>query len=124
MNGDSGQDRRAASSMCSVPKRVHLEIEERNGGGAVMGGLRRGVDDQIGTQLVDERQQLIAVADVQRSMSIAGDFAPQAIQHPTSIALRSEKDRAMIAVNSVDLKTVAREEARNLGTNQSARSSY
>ena len=89
-----------------------------------MGGLRRGVDDQIGTQVVDERQQLIALADVQGAMLITGDFAPQAIQYPTGIALRSEKDGAMIAVNSMDVEAVAREEARNLGTNQSARAGH
>jgi hypothetical protein len=100
---------------------IHLEVEEWNGSCAVVRRLRRGVDDQIGTQLVDKRQQLIALADVQGSMLIAGDFAPQAIQYPTGIAFRSEKDRAMIAVNSMDVEAVAREEAGNLGTDQSAR---
>src|ERR1700733_204707 len=97
---------------------IHLKVEEWNRGCAVMGWLRGGVDDQMGTQLVDKSQQLISLADVQGSMLIARDFAPQPVQYPTCIALRSEKDGAMIAVNSVDLKTVAPEEARNLGTNQ------
>jgi hypothetical protein len=79
------------------------------------------VNDQVGAQLVDKRQQLVSFPDIQGSMLVARDFAPQPIQYPTGIALRSEEDCAMITINSVDLETLAREEPRNLGTNQSAR---
>jgi hypothetical protein len=90
---------------------VDFEVEEGNRRCAVMRGLRRGVDDQIGTQLIDECQQLVSLPDVQSSMLIARDLTPQPVQHPTGIALGSEENCAMIAVNSVDLETLMCEKA-------------
>jgi hypothetical protein len=69
------------------------------------------VDDQIGTQLIDESQKLVSLADIQGAMLIARDFTPQPVQYPTGIALGSEEDRAMIAVDSVDLETATPKEA-------------
>ena len=56
MNGDSGQDWRAASSRFSVPSGVDVEIVERDRRGAVVRRLGRGVDDQIGAQFLHQRQ--------------------------------------------------------------------
>src|SRR5579864_8409737 len=99
---------------------VYLEVEERNGSCAVVGWLSCGMDDQIRPQFVDEGEQLIPFPDVQRKMLVARDFAPQPLQYPTGITLRPEKDGAMIAVDSMNLETVAREEARDFGADQSA----
>ena len=120
MNGDSGQDRRAASSRLQRAERVHLEIEERNGGRAIVRGLRGGVDDQVRTHFLQQREHTLAVPDVERGVSVAGDLAAQALQHPTGVALGPEENRAMVVVDPVDLKSLARKKPGDFRANQSA----
>ncbi len=67
-------------------------------------------------------EQRVAIANIERFVTIAGDFSAQPLQHPTRVAFRPEKDRAMIAVDSGDAETLAGEEYGNLRTNQPARS--
>ena len=74
MNGDSGTERRAASSRLSVPTGVGVEIVEGNFGGAIVGGLGGGVDDHGGAHNFDEIEDALAIAYVQRVMLVAGNL--------------------------------------------------
>jgi hypothetical protein len=92
MNGDSGQDLRAPLQHMQRAQRIHFEIEKRDGRGAVVRRLGGGVHDEIGPQLVQERKQSVAIANIERCMTIPGDFAAQPLQHPAGVAFRAEKD--------------------------------
>ena len=103
---------------------VHFEIEEGDGGGPVVLGLGGGVDNEVGPHFLEQRQNAGAVADIERFMAIAGDFAPEPVEHPTGIAFGSEEDRAMVAVDADDVKPTAGEEDRDFGANQATRAGY
>jgi hypothetical protein len=57
------------------------------------------------------------LSNIQRLVFVARNFALQPPENPTRIALGSEENRAMVAVNSMDLETLTGEEKRNLGAN-------
>src|ERR1017187_1434937 len=105
-------------------QRVHFKIQKGNGRRLIVRRLCRGVDDQAGPQFFHQRQHAGAVADIQRLMPVAGDFAAQPVQHPARVALGTEEDRSMVIVNSGDAESLAREENRHLGTDQATRASY
>src|SRR5579864_1629418 len=97
------------------PQRIHLEVEKRDGGRAVVRGLRRGMHDQVGTDLADQLQNAVAVANVERGMPIPGDLLAQSGEGPRGIAFRAEEHRAVVAVDSVNLKTRPAEVTAYLG---------
>jgi len=105
-------------------QRIHFEIEKRDGRGLIVRGLGGGMDNQVGPQLSEQREDAGAVADIERFMAIAGDFAAQAIEHPTGISFGTEEDGAMVAVDTDNVKSLAGEKDRDLGANQATRAGY
>ena len=83
-------------------KGIDLKIKEGNGGGAIVGGLGRGVDDQIRLQILHERQDRVPIANVDRGMPVIRNFRSQPPQHPGRVAIRPEKDGALVVVDPGD----------------------
>jgi len=79
-----------------------------------VGGLGGGMNDEAGTELLNQRQDAIAVADIEGFVAIAGDFAAQPVEDPARIALGAEEDGAMVIVDSNNVETLAGEEDRDL----------
>ena len=104
------------------PQRIDLEVEERNGGGAVVRRLGGGVQDEVRPEFFHQRQHSVAVAYIERGMPVAGHFAPQAFQNPTGIAFRTEEDCAMVTVDACDAEALTGEEEGNLRSDQATRS--
>src|SRR5580698_10573544 len=102
------------------PQRIDFEIQKWNRGGAVMGRLRGGVDDQVRTYFAQQGEHAVAVADIERRVVIAGNVLTQAIQNPTGVALGTEENRAMIVVDSVNLESLTSEESGNFRANEPA----
>ena len=121
MNGDSGQYCRAPSSICSVPSA--FTSKSRNGidGRPIVRRLRGRVDDQVGSDLAHQGEESLAVADVDRFVTIARYVAPEPFRHPGCVALGTEKDGAVVAVDSNDAKTLTGEEGAHFRTDQAAR---
>ena len=82
------------------------------------------MDNQVGPQLSEQREDAGAVADVESFVAIAGYFAAQAIEHPTGISFGTEEDGAMVAVDTDNVKSLAGEKDRDLGANQATRAGY
>ena len=101
---------------------IDLEVEERNGGGAIVRRLGGGVNDQVRPKFLDQGQHRVPVADIERGMAVVGHLAPQAFEDPTGIAFRTEEDGAMIAVDAGYAKALTGEEEGDLRTNQATRS--
>ncbi len=71
VGGHVDERRLGAGSVGSFQKmqgsqRIHFEIQKRNGGRAIVRGLRRGVNDQVRAHFVEQRQHALAVPDVER----------------------------------------------------------
>jgi len=45
-------------------QRIHFEIEKGNSGGAIVRRLRGGMNDQVRTHFVHEREHSVPIADV------------------------------------------------------------
>jgi hypothetical protein len=58
-------------------QRIHFEIEQWDGRGAVVRRLGCGVHDQVRPQFVHEGKQGVAIANIERVVVIPGDLAPQ-----------------------------------------------
>ena len=61
---------------------VDLEIQEGNGGGAVMRGLGSGVNDETWANFADQREYGVAVSYIERLVTITGYLVPQAFENP------------------------------------------
>ena len=85
------------------PDRVGIKIIERDGGGAIVGRLGGGVDDGIGLQCLQQGEYAGTVADVEFVVSegFPKRFGEPALV-PSGIALRAEKDGALVVVDPVD----------------------
>ena len=81
---------------------VGVEVVERNGGGAVVGRLRGGVDDDGGADGFDEGEDALAVADVELVVDEAGELGGEAGLVPAGVAGRAEEDGALVVVHAVD----------------------
>src|ERR1035437_2280021 len=81
-------------------QRIDLEVEEWNGGGAIVRGLGGGVNDEVRPKLFHQGQHSLPVADIERGMPVVRHLTAQAFQDPTGIAFGTEKDSAMIAVDA------------------------
>ena len=54
------------------------------------------------------------------AVPITGDLLPQALEDPTGVALRPEKNGPMVVVDPVNLESLASKKPANLGANQPA----
>ena len=95
-------------------QRIHLEIEKRDRCGAIMRRLGCGVNDQVRLQFLHELQDSFAIADIDRQMAVVRNLGLQLPEHPTRVALGSEEDGSMVAVNSGDAESQPGEPARHL----------
>ena len=122
MNGDSGQDRRAASSRCSVPSA--FTSKSRNGMAAARSceGCAAVWMMRFGLQLLDQREQRVAVPDVERCMAIAGDLPPQTLQHPGLVSPSGPKKTArwLLSIPATSKSLLCKED-RDFGANQATR---
>jgi hypothetical protein len=101
-------------------KRIHFEIEKGNGGGPVVRRLGGGVNDEGRLQFGDQVQNGVAVPNVQRFVAVTRNFGLELAEHPTGVALGSEEDCPVIAVDSRDGESEPREPARHFRADQSA----
>ena len=53
---------------------IHFKVEEGDGRCLIVRGLRGGVNDQAGPQVLKQREDAIAVANIERMMAISGDL--------------------------------------------------
>ena len=95
-------------------ERIDLEIQKRDGGGAIVRRLRSGVDDQIGAQLIDESEQLVSLANVDGVMTLVRNLALQTRQNPTGIPFRSKENRPMVVIDAMDLESRSGKKQRDL----------
>lgn len=70
---------------------VGVEIVEGNGGGPVMGGLRGGVDDDVGADGSDQVQHALAVPDVEFVVGVGRNGLGQPGLVPARVALGGRK---------------------------------
>lgn len=83
--------------------RVGVEVVERDGGSTVVRRLGGGVDDGVGPDLAQQREDTLAVADVEFVVNkgVTEGFGEPSLV-PSGIALRAEKDGALVVVHAVD----------------------
>ena len=81
---------------------VGVEVVEGDGGSAVVGGLRGGVDDDGGADGFDEGEDAGAIADVEFVVDEAGELGGEAGLVPAGVARRAEEDGALVVVDAVD----------------------
>jgi len=122
MKGDSGQKRRLEQVKRS--QRVHFEVEKRNRRGAIVRWLGSRMDDQVRLQFLHQRQHGRAVADVDCRVAVVRNLGLQLPKYPACIALGTEENRPMVAVDSGDGKTPSGEPACHLRTYQAAGASH
>jgi hypothetical protein len=91
-------------------ERIHFEIQKWNGRSPVMRWLGSAMHNDIGPRLFDQCKDSFAVSDVEAGVLIVWNVALQALPSPRGIAFGSEKDGAVVIVDSEDLKTTLREE--------------
>ena len=102
---------------------IGVEVIERDGGGAVVAGLRGGVDDGVGLELGDEIEDALAVADVEFVVVEVFDQLGQALLVPAGVTLRSEENGALVVVEAVDFPTEVGEVETNLRADEAGGSS-
>ena len=84
-----------------------------------MAGLCGGVDDGVRPDLLHQRQDARAVADVQFVVPEARQVARQPLLVPSGVARRAEKDGALVVVDAVDaIAEFTREVRADFGTDQ------
>ena len=99
---------------------VGVEIIKRNGCGAIMARLRGGVDNRGGLHLPDQREHPGAVADVEFVVNEARKVLLQPALIPARVALRAEKDGALVVVEAMNLiAELARKMGADLRADQS-----
>ena len=106
------------------PQRIDLEVEERNGGGAIVRRLGGGVNNEVRPKFLDQGQHPVPVADIERGMAVAGHLAPQSFEDPTGIAFGTEEDSAMIAVDAGHAEALTGEEDGDLRADQATGSRH
>ena len=76
---------------------------------------------RFGPQFGDEGEQAVAVfGNIEGLVAVAGDIAAEALQHPTGIALGTEEEGAVVAVDAGNFEPLAGEEDGDFRTDQSA----
>lgn len=103
------------------PDGVGVEIVKRNRGSAIMRWLGRGMNNRIWLNFGHEVQNALPVADVEIVMRVVGDVRSEAVQRPTGIAFRSEKDRPLVVVDTENAEAVSRQVQANFRADQPAR---
>ncbi len=93
---------------------IHLEIEKRDRRGAIMRRLGCRVNDQVRLQFVHEIQDSFAIADIERQVMVVRNLGLPLPEHPACVALGSEEDGSMVAVNSRDAESQPGEPASHL----------
>ena len=78
------------------------------------------MNDQVRSNLSEQGQEGVAVSNVDGFMAIARDLPAEPVCDPASISIGAEKHGAVVAVDSRDLKAVAREERADFGADQAA----
>ena len=81
---------------------VGVEVVEGDGGGAVVGRLRGGVDDDRGANGFDEGEDAGAVADVEFVVDEAGELGGEARLVPAGVTGGAEEDGALVVVDAVN----------------------
>jgi hypothetical protein len=102
MNGDSRQNRRAASSRFNVPTAFTSKSIERDRRGQVVRRLGRGVNDDRGPERADQFEHARAVADVQFVVGEARQSLLEALLIPAGVALRAKEGFALVVVHAVN----------------------
>jgi len=82
---------------------IGIEVVKWDGCRSVMAGLGGCVDDGVWTDLGDELENSLAVADIQFVVDKALQLSLEALLVPTGIPLRAEENGALVVINSVNL---------------------
>src|SRR6185369_14957590 len=100
--------------------RIDIEIVVRNRRGLIVGGLRSRVDDEIGPLAGHQIAYTLAVADVEVEVTVAGNVIHQIAHHYSSRAGRAEELLPHIVIDADDVPTLAGQQARALGADETA----
>ena len=104
-----------------MPSAFTSKSSKRNGRGAIVRGLGGGMDDEFRPQFLHQRQDALAVADVQGVVASIPDASRRSrSSDPTGVAVGSEKNGSMVIVDAADLVPLAGEKNRNLRSDQPA----
>ena len=83
------------------------------------------MDDQVWTQFLHEGQDRLAIADIDRDVAVVRNLELQLAERPACVALGSEEDGAMVAVDSGDAESQSRLNQRVTSKpNQTARAGH
>jgi hypothetical protein len=82
---------------------IRIKVIERNGCSPVMARLCSRMNDGIGLYLGDQINDSLSVTNIKFVMDKALQVFLEALLVPAGIALRAEKDGALIVVDSMDL---------------------
>ena len=105
-----------------VPNRgVYLEVVERPLRGEVVRRLSRGMDDQIGADLADERGHGLALTDTQVMVREVPRRRQQPIERGPGVACCSEEVCPHVVVDAVHCPAVRVEIRNGLGADEPAR---
>jgi hypothetical protein len=99
---------------------IDFEIEERNRGSGIMGGLRGGMDDEVRARLLHDAKHSLAIANVYGFMLVIGDFMAKTLEDPTCIAFSAKEYSPVIAVDPDHAESLASKENRHFGTDEAA----
>ena len=84
---------------------VRIEVVEWDGCRAVVAGLGGCVDYGVGTNLCDEIENSLAVADIDLVVDEALQLSLEALLVPPGVSLRAEEDGTLVIINPMDLVT-------------------
>jgi hypothetical protein len=84
---------------------IGIEVVEGNRSGPVMTWLRRGMDDGGRLQFFEKSQNARSIPDVEFMMDKARKVPGQPLLIPPGIALRTEKNGALVVVQPMNLIT-------------------
>lgn len=82
---------------------IRVEVVKGDGGCTVMTRLGGGMHDCIGSDLRDELENSLAVADIQLVVDEALQLSHEALLVPPSVSLWAEEDGALVIIDSVNL---------------------
>lgn len=100
------------------PGCVDVEVVERNRGREIVGRLRRGMYDQIGFDLANDRLYGRTVSDIYFVVVKARDPGFESSLIPPSIPCRTEEHRPLVVVDPIDCEAVCSEIQANLGADE------
>ena len=99
---------------------VDVKIIKRPGGGQIMAGLGRGVDDCVRSDFADEFQDSRPVAYIDLVVAKTGKLSLEALPVPGCVSLGTEKIAAHVVVNTADSPPPTAEICHDLATNEAA----